>query len=69
MPVSLYLHAKDDYHHAIIKQVEGQNMELRGTGSVNGHTDRVAGSALLWVYRPSIPAFEIGLVVNGIPEW
>lgn len=67
MPVSIYLEARRDYQHAIIK--DRNTVELVGTGSVNGHTGKITGSALLWVYRPAIPAAEIGLVVGEIPEW
>ncbi len=67
MPVSLYLEARRDYQHAIIR--DKNNVELVGIGSVNGHVGKITGSALLWVYRPAIPAAEIGLVVGEIPEW
>jgi hypothetical protein len=67
MPVSIYLEAKRDYQPAVIKYREEVN--LTGTGSVNGHEGKINGSALLWVYKPGIPAFEIGFDVGGIPEW
>jgi hypothetical protein len=61
MPISIYLEARRDYKHAIIK--DNNNAELVGTGSVNGHEGKITGSSLLWIYRPAIPAAEIGIEV------
>lgn len=50
MPVSIYLEAKR--RSAVIK--DRNNVDLRGTGTINGHTGRITGVASLWVYRPGI---------------
>jgi hypothetical protein len=67
MPVSVYLEAQNDYRHALIEN--NNQVDIKGIGSVSGHTGKITGTASLWVYRPNIPAYELHISMWGIPEW